>query len=112
MKKQSISDILSSNYHVLQVKSCVYNKNTWEVEVLCFCGNEFKSTFEAIKRGRKVSCGCKPNNKTGVEKSASYGTWRAMHKRCYQPSTNGYKNYGGRGITVCAEWQNFETFKA
>lgn len=27
-----------------------------------------------------------------------------MRKRCYSPTSNCYKNYGGRGITVCDEW--------
>lgn len=27
-----------------------------------------------------------------------------MRKRCYKPNSNCYKNYGGRGITVCDEW--------
>lgn len=27
-----------------------------------------------------------------------------MKARCYNPKTEGYKNYGGRGITVCEEW--------
>lgn len=111
MKKQSTLGILNSNYYGLKIKACNYNKNTWEVEVLCFCGNSFNSTFEAIKRGRKVSCGCKPNGKTGVELNPCYNNWRAMIKRCYQPTTNGYKNYGKRGIAVCSDWQKFEAFE-
>lgn len=27
-----------------------------------------------------------------------------MRKRCYKPNSNCFKNYGGRGITVCDEW--------
>ena len=33
-----------------------------------------------------------------------------MHCRCYYPSTNQYKNYGGKGIKVCDEWQHIEGF--
>jgi len=29
-----------------------------------------------------------------------------MKGRCYNPKTNGYKYYGGKGITVCEEWLN------
>ena len=37
--------------------------------------------------------------------------WIAMKKRCLNPSDRGYKNYGGRGITVCDSWKNsFEAF--
>jgi hypothetical protein len=31
----------------------------------------------------------------------TYGSWRNMLGRCENPLTNGYKYYGGRGITVC-----------
>jgi len=33
-----------------------------------------------------------------------------MRMRCTRPKTTGYKNYGGRGITVCARWNVFENF--
>lgn len=32
----------------------------------------------------------------------------AMKRRCYNPESKDYKNYGGRGITVCSEWLNTE----
>lgn len=40
-----------------------------------------------------------------------YRVWHGMRVRCYKKNTPYYKNYGGRGITVCDEWMfNFETF--
>ena len=33
-----------------------------------------------------------------------------MHSRCYHENHNRYENYGARGITVCQEWHDFETF--
>ena len=37
--------------------------------------------------------------------------WQAMKQRCNNPKSKDYKNYGGRGITVCEEWSNsFESF--
>lgn len=34
-----------------------------------------------------------------------------MKKRCYNKNASNYKNYGGRGITMCDEWRNdFITF--
>lgn len=35
-----------------------------------------------------------------------------MFKRCYVPSTNGFKSYGGKGISVCSEWRSFAAFLA
>ncbi len=40
-----------------------------------------------------------------------YSTYRSMLGRCYRHSCGSYKNYGGRGIRVCAEWlSSFESF--
>lgn len=33
-----------------------------------------------------------------------YNRWRDMKQRCYNPNHNDYKNYGGRGISVCYSW--------
>lgn len=38
--------------------------------------------------------------------------WRTMHARCANPNHNRYHRYGGRGITVCPEWADYETFRA
>lgn len=46
----------------------------------------------------------------GLTKHLLYGVWRAMRDRCQNEKHEYYKNYGGRGITVCAEWIN--DFKA
>lgn len=40
-----------------------------------------------------------------------YCKWVDMNKRCYNPNTNNYANYGGRGIAVCDEWREYEPFK-
>ena len=44
--------------------------------------------------------------------SRTYKSWRAMHDRCRQPSHQQYKDYGGRGVTVCKRWFKFENFLA
>ncbi len=35
-----------------------------------------------------------------------------MHARCYNPKSNRYYRYGGRGIVVCERWHAFENFLA
>ena len=40
------------------------------------------------------------------------GVHSSMLQRCYNPKRPQYKNYGGRGITVCDEWHDYETFRA
>jgi hypothetical protein len=43
--------------------------------------------------------------------SPEYRTWNGMKQRCLNPKHPAYKNYGGRGITVCARWQiSFQAF--
>jgi hypothetical protein len=40
----------------------------------------------------------------------TYRTWRAMKSRCLNPNDPAYLRYGGRGITVCDDWLQFEKF--
>ena len=39
-----------------------------------------------------------------------YNIWYDMKRRCYDTKNKRYKRYGGRGITVCDEWLNFQNF--
>lgn len=39
-----------------------------------------------------------------------YRTWSKMLDRCYNGSYRSYERYGGRGITVCKEWHNYQNF--
>src|SRR5574343_575843 len=47
----------------------------------------------------------------GMSKHPAYAVWRPMLARCGTPSHPAFKNYGARGITVCARWRkSFENF--
>ena len=48
----------------------------------------------------------------GMSKTSTYKSWEAMIQRCSNASLKSYKNYGGRGISVCDEWTKFEKFYA
>jgi|SRR5689334_22960551 len=39
-----------------------------------------------------------------------YISWDNMKRRCLDPNNKHYKNYGGRGITVCERWLTFAKF--
>ena len=39
-----------------------------------------------------------------------HGVWNGMKQRCTNPKHKSYKDYGGRGITVCNEWETFLPF--
>ena len=41
-----------------------------------------------------------------------YGLWSRMKQRCYNKNFSRYKNYGGKGATICDEWRyNFLNFR-
>lgn len=45
--------------------------------------------------------------------SAEYRTWQDMKLRCTAKHRKDWKNYGGRGITICERWvESFDNFFA
>jgi hypothetical protein len=54
------------------------------------------------------------NKKHGeAQKTKEYSAWSRLPGRCYNPKHKAYKNYGGRGITICDRWRySYENFLA
>ena len=86
----------------------------------CDCGNETIVAVNHLKNGHTKSCGCvsrKMHNNGDFHKihggrgTRLYRIWKNMRQRCTNPRTTNYHNYGGRGIKVCEEWNDFVTFK-
>ena len=85
---------------------------------LCECGKEMKISTGRLNYGNVKSCGCEKikmtidrNTTHGKAKTRLYKIWIGMKKRCYNPNSKAYKNYGGRGISMCQEWkENFINF--
>lgn len=83
---------------------------------VCDCGNCTAVTTNQLIKGGTKSCGClkkelskvngKKNFKHGEGKTRLYNIWRGIKSRCCNPSDHDWKNYGGRGITMCEEWKN------
>lgn len=46
----------------------------------------------------------------GAARSRTYRIWQAMLNRCRNQNVTNYKDYGGRGITVCARWHVYTDF--
>jgi len=46
----------------------------------------------------------------GMYGTKTYCSWASMKQRCLNKKCNEYKDYGGRGITICREWMKFENF--
>lgn len=41
-----------------------------------------------------------------------YSVWQGMRRRCMNPNFKQWKDYGGRGISICQEWDDFHQFVA
>lgn len=84
----------------------------------CNCGNETTACISDVKSGHTKSCGCfnseetsKRNSTHGLTHHPIYSTWVRMKRRCYNKNDKDYKDYGGRGVSVCDRWINaFEVF--
>lgn len=46
----------------------------------------------------------------GRKKTTEYTIWISMRQRCLNPRNKAYPLYGGRGIAICARWNNFSNF--
>ena len=84
---------------------------------LCECGKETVVRAGHLKNGHTKSCGCLSidavsNRFTthGKSKTPTYRSWEAMIRRCTNQKCDAYPWYGGRQITVCDEWERFDSF--
>jgi hypothetical protein len=93
---------------------------SWHWICTCDCGKQTVVWIGHLRNGHTQSCGCLHlgvNRKhghrwLGDKPSRTYKTWASMLQRCRNENDLGYKNYGGRGITVCERWLIFENFLA
>ncbi len=82
----------------------------------CDCGNTSLVESGSLIGGRTKSCGClqekylharKIGKRThGKSQSRLYAVWKGMKQRCNDPNSDNYYRYGGRGISVCFEWES------
>lgn len=84
----------------------------------CDCGNEVELPVKQLRSGKTKSCGClrdekiaQVNAKHNKSHNRLYNVWNGMRQRCNDPNHKSYLNYGGRGIRVCQEWDDFEVFE-
>jgi len=84
---------------------------------LCECGKSFEVLGSSLVSGNTKSCGCLCKELVGncfrthgKRNTSEYIIWHNMKARCLNPKQTGYKNWGGRGITVCDRWLKFENF--
>ncbi len=83
----------------------------------CECGKYKTIRGSSLTKGLTTSCGCVQkrrtqiaNTKHGLSRSVIYNKWSKMKSRCINLSDPAYKDYGGRGIVLCKDWLDFESF--
>lgn len=106
----------ANNYRDKSGRSCT----AWNC--VCECGTEKTVLGNSLKSGRSTSCGCAHSEKAsevctenfkkhGDANTRLYKIWIGMRKRCLNPKSYNYSNYGGRGIAVCDDWMSYENFR-
>lgn len=97
----------------------VSQRNPGEPRVQCRCDCGTEHNISSKEWGKTMSCGClrrernrERNTTHGLSKSPEYRIWNHMRERCSNPTDRFWKDYGGRGITVCERWQDFALFYA
>lgn len=86
----------------------------------CDCGGEKPVATHALRSGRTQSCGClwwASRTKHGAGARGApvdrlYRVWWGMNSRCRNERHRSFKNYGGRGIYVCARWRDYAAFRS
>lgn len=115
-------DLTGQRFYRLLVVSRAESNDRPRWNCVCDCGNKVVLTTESLLGGTK-SCGCyrrewarATNTKHGgcrrSGKDRLYGVWNMMKQRCNDPNCKAYKDYGGRGISVCDEWnESYSAFR-
>ncbi|SSG19164.1 Uncharacterised protein [Klebsiella pneumoniae] len=86
-------------------------------QCVCDCGGSLKIAATAIRKKAENNGGCQQcakgrigKHNYGSSRNPTYSKYQAMKQRCNNPNHVAYKNYGGRGISVCERWNDFSKF--
>jgi hypothetical protein len=125
--RSDVIDLAGQRFERLFVIRCV-GRNTKRQSVdwlcRCDCGNELTVIGRDLRSGNTKSCGCLHRHQlqTNALKHGAcvsgrvtpeYRAWTHMIERCTKPNHPEWKRYGGRGVTICAEWRDdFARFRA
>jgi len=117
-KKIDLTGMIFGRLRVIRLFGIKCGRSSWEC--ICQCGKKTIAEQDALKSKKKISCGCahiemlkaqsKKNITHGCSKKRIYRIWYGMKMRCEYQKHKSFKNYGGRGIKVCAEWHDAATF--
>lgn len=115
-------DYTGQKYGKLLVLKKISTNGKWLMR--CDCGKEKIIRIHSVRQGVVKSCGClhleRCHNGLNATKhgdarrgnvSRLHDIWRHMRGRCNREKDATYKHYGGRGLTVCAEWSDYKVFR-
>lgn len=79
----------------------------WTWRCRCDCGRQFIGRLRARSCGHLINeARTKHGHATGGVLTPEYISWTAMIQRCEDSNQRYWKDYGGRGIKVCAKWRH------
>ena len=112
-KEVKLRPILVKELGVFYLNENSKRKRRYNLYKCGFCGNEFKAEVHHINSGATISCGCYKSsklsnrNKThGLRSTRLYSIWGKIKDRILNSKCEQYKDYGGRGISICDEWKD------
>jgi hypothetical protein len=94
------------------------NRKYWEC--ICQCGNISRVESSRLRNNYSKSCGClrtenialaNTKNDLSIDVPKLLSVWNNMRDRCNNSRHKYYRYYGGRGVSICAEWNNFAQFR-
>lgn len=114
---KEVSEMIGKKFGRLTILEECEERDKYHYKVYkckCDCGNIIYVNSNKLKSGNTKSCGClKIEKLTKHEKCNTrlYSIYYNIKSRCYNEHYRDYKDYGGRGITVCDEWKHdFKNF--
>ena len=100
-------DRTGHRYGMLTVIDRAENVRVGVVAWNCICDCGRKIVVRGNDLSKRKSCGCFTKNYIhGLSKTRLHKIWDGMHNRCENEKNPAYKNYGGRGISICKEWEH------
>lgn len=84
------------------------NRMSYSIFLCPECNNEVKRRTSNGNLYKTCGCSRTPHGSKGTR---LFYSWSNMRQRCLNEKDKQYKNYGGRGVTVCREWDRFFNFK-
>ena len=107
---------VGQKFNKLTVRGAVWNGRRWLWECDCECGGRSVAYPNQVTRGQTKTCGCgrsvtfhNMHLKHGEAGTKLHSIWKGMRNRCRHNTHS--EHYGDRGISVCAEWDDYSVFK-